>query len=102
MKIQVQGQGELFGFDCLRSAIPGNRYRKWGESPIVSDRDYFRELRFADRVRSIVLMSALKKQFFWYMAGVTSFVIPMGIQTILFPKIQRTKTYPQEMMSHLL
>jgi len=30
-------------------------------------------------------MSALKKQFFWYMAGVTSFVIPMGIQTILFP-----------------
>jgi MFS family permease len=30
-------------------------------------------------------MSNLNKQFFWYMAGVTSFVIPMGIQTILFP-----------------
>jgi MFS family permease len=30
-------------------------------------------------------MSDLRKQFLWYMAGVTSFVIPIGIQTILFP-----------------
>ncbi len=30
-------------------------------------------------------MSKSPNQYFWYMAGVTTFVIPAGIQTILFP-----------------
>lgn len=36
-------------------------------------------------LRSIADMSRNTSQYLWYMAGVTSFVIPMGIQTVLFP-----------------